>query len=168
MTDAIPIQIAQKIVEIMQADDSFDDIDMFYIGMPDEFPTEQRQIVMVLVLDETDAQMLTGDLMVPAYRGLIIFDVMTPDRPVPSGRTAIVPSYQAVASYVQACKVLFEPPNHLRLDDLSGDEWAVQQFFIADGGGGGRNVQYGFPIPDERGNNYENTGTVSFVCTVQE
>jgi len=172
MSNIVAYAIAERVITIMLGEEAFDALKVIYLGIPTNIPAELFPAAIVTVESEQEATAQSGNLTATAYVGSVSFHVRGADNPVVTARKAVVPSYLTVMTYANALKQIFRVSDdghvlrHQWLDELkaSDDSWAVNGFYIADGGA----VEYGFPMQTERKNNFENFSTVPFICTVQE
>lgn len=158
--------IEGQIADIVLADANFASLKMLTIGLLWRVPVDFFPLCEVLIANEQDADQRTGQV-IRQYLGAIRFNVIVSDTPTATAnaRKVTVPSYLQVTDFVNAAVQLFNQQANFDLGGLTGSDpvdWAVRRFMIE------TSVEYGIESRTGREDNYENYGTVPFICETQE
>lgn len=159
--------IEDTVADTLLADSSFDAIAKLTIGFLYQVPLAYYPLCEVTINTEQDTGERTG-LIIRNYLGVIRYDVIVSDKPevTANPRKVIVPSYRTVADFVSATVQLFNRQANRKLGDLTGTDdgtaWAVRDFRVLGA------VEYGIDQRSGREDNYENFGSIPFICETQE
>jgi hypothetical protein len=162
--------IADAVLDALEANAALDEVQLFIRGgAPLPLPTERYPFCEVLIGQETQEELLTGELNTCLYHGLVTFTANLAAQSLADWlidstldeRRATVTSYDLIKRLVMTAQMELERPLHHDLGNLQTvktlglltiDELVVQ--FFLDG-----TIVYGL---DDRANNYENFGSIPF------
>lgn len=163
-------EIADKLIEVMDALDALDQIKAFVRGVP--YPPPRAHLwpfVEVVVTEDVDAGASSGNTYYRTYTGFIQFNVMLADFQEVRSRVMTVPSYDLVEELVDAAVTEFHKvagdvplPHYRTLEGLAAGDEVVTQFDV------GSPRQYGIERRDERRDNFNNYGVVPFTVATTE
>lgn len=154
-------EIQKKIRDIILADTFYSSLQAVIIGYLFRLPDDMFPNCTVVIPGENEGDERTG-VVVSQYTGSIRFDVKVIDDLTVTNRAVDVPSYMAIEDYIHHTKGLFRQESNINLQGLNEtDVWAVRYFQLLG------EITYGIDSRI-RENDYENFGSITFICEVQE
>lgn len=154
-------EIQKKIRSIILADTFYNSLQAVFIGYLFRVPDDLFPNCTIVIPDENEGDERTG-IVVSQYTGSIRFDVKVVDDLAIVDRAVDVPSYAAIEDYVHHTKGLFRQQSNLNLQGLNeANVWAVRHFQLLG------EITYGVDSR-VRESDYENFGSLTFNCEVQE
>lgn len=154
--------IADRIRTIMVADTRFSDVNLttFILGVAPRVPAELYPNVEIVIGAFDPVRRFTGNRAIIDYQGAIRFYIKLQDILDDATPAAIdVESYNFIMQLAFYALSLLDDNQYSTLNDLTGTNWAVNQFQILGGA---------FDIDQDRANNFENFVAINFSCWVKQ
>jgi len=162
---APPTTIEDQIASIILAESDLDDLKAVFRGMAYRVPMQYWPYAEVIIFTETTVRELTGNKHERAYSGVIFVRVSYQDIVAVSSRTARIPSFELLHTYVDDIVTLFKEAANRSLQNLAVANGAVDRIDV-----GTDQIDYniGQAPGYERTETFANEGTVPFTVYTWE